>query len=374
MNELFRTLLNLAPQASSVAPDIDALHYVIISTSLLGWALVVCATAVFLYRWRHGAAHARARAAYRGLPVWTEVVVIAGLLSMFLGFWVIGHAQYVRLATPPEDSLDVYVVGKQWMWSFAHADGAASEYDLYVPVGRPMRLLITSRDVVHSFFVPAFRVKQDAVPGRMTVIWFEATRPGVYPIFCAEYCGLSHSMMRGRVHVLEPAQFERWRRERSVPPALLKNAPLLDQVEAPAPAAELANLAAIGARVAADHGCLRCHSVDGTPHLGPTWARLYGSQIPLEDGSTTIADDAYLTRSMMDPMAEIHRDYPRIMPSYLGILDAAEVGALVAYIHSLADWPSDEVGAPMPEPTEGPIELPRTRDGLPPPNVSETVP
>jgi cytochrome c oxidase subunit 2 len=165
--------------------------------------------------------------------------------------------------------------------------------------------------------------------------------------------------MRGRVHVLPPAQYERWKRERALPPELVANAPLSGRAEVE-PTKERANLAALGLRVAGERGCLRCHTLDGTPHLGPSWARLYNAEIPLEGGGKVRADDAYLTRSMMEPVAEVHQGFERIMPSYMGMLTPAEIGALVALIHSLENRIPDEVLAPLPVPQ--PVRL---KEGAP---------
>jgi len=355
MNELFRRMLALPPQASSVAREIDTLHFILITVSVLGWLAVLSASIWFVVRGRRGRAAEAASVRGKSLPNWLEFVVILGLLGGFCGVWVFGHAQYVRLRTPPDDSLDVYVVAKQWMWQYAYPDGTASQRDLVVPVQRPVRLLMTSRDVVHSFFVPAFRIKQDVVPGRMTVAWFRATRPGSYPLFCTEYCGLSHSRMRGRVIALAPANFEDWRR-RGIDPDMPELSALAS--DTPAPAGIGQDMVRQGERVAAEHGCLRCHTVDGTPHLGPSWAGLYRAEIPLSDGRRVVADDAYLTRSMMEPMEEVRAGFQAIMPSYLGVLSASDTGALVAYIHSLAQVREPSGAFPPPYPSAAPVEVP----------------
>ncbi|MGE0871873.1 MAG: c-type cytochrome [Kofleriaceae bacterium] len=317
MNELFRTLLGLPEQASSVALGIDVLHYVVIGTSLLGATGVAVAVAVLLYRFRrrpsgHPQTH-RAR-----VPVWVEATAIGGLLAMFLVFWVVGFRQFVELRTPPPNAMPIYVVAKQWMWTFAYPDGSATTRDLYVPVGRPVKLVMTSRDVIHSFYVPEFRIKQDVVPGHTSITWFEATKPGARDVLCAEYCGTEHSRMRGRVIALSDADWARW----------------ADSHRAPAE-----DLASAGARIAAEHGCLRCHTVDGTPHLGPSWARLYGSTIVLQSGERIRVDEAYLTESMMDPLARVHAGFAPIMPTYRGLLAGGDIAALVEYIRSLADRP-----------------------------------
>jgi cytochrome c oxidase subunit II len=229
------------------------------------------------------------------------------------------------------------VVAKQWMWQFAYADGTATTDDLYVPANRPVRLIMTSRDVIHSFYVPAFRIKQDVVPGRTTIAWFETVGPGTHDIYCTEYCGTEHSYMRGRVIALDPGEWATWaegRRGRD-------------------------DLATMGARVAAERGCLRCHTVDGTPHLGPTWAGVYGQSIQMTSGQRVIADEAYLTESMMDPTRQLRAGYQPIMPTYRGLIEGIDAAALVAYIKSL---PPPQPGSPLP-PTSLPpgpvIEGPR---------------
>jgi len=330
MNELMRKLLALPEQRSSVAFGIDVLHYVVISISLLGAVAVAATVALLLVRFRRrpgGIPGPRPRP----MSVKAEGVALGGLLAMFLVFWIIGFRQYVHLRTPPANAMDVYVVGKQWMWTFAYPDGNATTSELVVPVGRPVRLLMTSRDVIHSFFIPQFRVKQDVLPGRTTTLWFEANKPGVYDIFCAEYCGTEHSMMRGRVIVLDDGAWAEW----------AQNQPHGD------------DLAAAGERVASERGCLRCHTVDGTRFIGPTWAGVYDSVVEMTDGARVRADAAYLTESMMDPDVRIHAGFAAIMPSYRGLLDAGDVAALVQYIRSLPAHP--EPKAPLPK---NPVRFP----------------
>ena len=334
MNELFRRMLELPDQASTVAPGVDTLHYVVITTAMLGAIGVAAAIAYMLIRFRAS----RPARPHKQVPVVLEAGAIGGLLVMFFVFWVIGFRQYVRIETPPEGALDVYVVAKQWMWTFAYPDGNATTDDLYVPVGRPIRVVMTSRDVIHSFYVPAFRIKQDVLPGRSTTAWFEVRRPGTYDILCAEYCGLQHSMMRGRVIALDEGAWAKW----------AETAP-----------GRGPDLATAGARIAAEHGCLRCHTVDGTPHLGPTWAGVYGSTIELATGEHVRADEAYLTESMMDPARKVRAGFQPIMPTYRGLLDGAEVAALVEYIRSL---PARPPGSPLPVAPlpAAPITPPRT--------------
>jgi cytochrome c oxidase subunit 2 len=316
MNDLLRGLLNLPPQASTYARGIDTLHYFVISVTMAGATLVFLLGVYFVIRHRRrtpGEATARLTT-----PVPQEVFLIGGILTLFLAFWVVGAIQYNHLMTPPDGAMTVYVTGKQWMWKFSYADGRSSIDELTVPAAKPVRLVMTSRDVIHSFYVPAFRMKHDVVPGRYYTAWFEATRPGLYDIDCAEYCGVSHSRMLGKVRVLSAEDYARW----------LEDRPRADS-----------DLVASGWEVAARRGCLNCHTLDGQPHIGPTWARLYGSRVALEGGRTIIADDAYLTRSMMEPQADIVAGYKSVMPTYRGILEEPEVAALLELLRSIEAAP-----------------------------------
>lgn len=312
MNELLRRALDLPPQASSFARHIDYLHYTVI-----GSALVVCFLAFLLilyfalrFRERPG------RRAKGKLPHSLEVGLAVFTLSSFLVWWFVGFAQFREMRSPPANAMKVYVVAKQWMWAFVYPNGAAAEQDLRVPVGQPVELTMISRDVIHSFYVPSFRVKQDVVPGRMTTVWFTATEPGTYAIECAEYCGAGHSRMLGHVVVLPPAEYAAW-----------------------SSGHQATDLAATGEKLAVEYGCLRCHTVDGTPHLGPSWKGLYGSTVPLEGGGSVVADDAYLTESMMNPPAKLHLGYPPLMPTFLGRLSGPEAASIVEYIRSLRSTP-----------------------------------
>ncbi len=346
MNELLRTILFLPEQRSTLARDIDGLHYFVILTTMAGSIAVAVITMYFLIRYREGG-HAKTEVSpdersslhRAGMPIWLEVALIIGLLGLFVMWWVLGFRQFVQIRTAPRDSIEVYVTAKKWMWIFAYPDGESSNATMYVPVGRPVKLVMTSRDVIHSFFVPEFRLKQDVVPGRMTTMWFEATAPGVYPILCAEYCGTEHSTMRGQVIAVPQAEYR----------AHLEGLPLLEsQMQTPGRGQDTLTLSEMGEHVANRHGCLRCHTVDGVPHLGPTWARAFGSTITLQNGQTMVVDEAYLTESMMDPLARMHRGYEPVMPSYQGLLTAAETGALVEYIRSLRDVTPDQRASPLP--------------------------
>jgi cytochrome c oxidase subunit 2 len=363
VNELLRRVLFLPPQASSVAAEIDALHFVVIATTMFGALLITAVGIVFVIRYRTRPDLPLQREGPGGTPPrWAEFGVIGGLFGLFCLWWVVGYVQYVRLREPPENSLDVYVTGKQWMWKVAYLDGQQSIATVYVPSGRPVRLLLASRDVIHSFYVPDFRIKQDVVPGRTTTVWFEAPQPGVHQILCAEYCGTGHSLMRGQVVVLTPSDYTRWLdRGRTVP----------------SEPSEPRDLVRVGEQAAAQQGCLRCHTLDGTPHIGPTWAALYRAPIPLTNGADVLADEAFLTESMMDPLAKVHRGFLPVMPSYHGLLSPAEIAAILELIKSLAPGPTRPPPPSTPAAAAGEIgRAPpiaglsaSVQEGLPPPGL-----
>jgi cytochrome c oxidase subunit 2 len=312
---VLRVLLNLPPEASTYAGSIDLLHFVVITCTMLGATSVFVVALYFVVRYRRRAEGETTTSETTALP--TEIFVIGSLVTLFLAFWVVGAIQYDRMFTAPADSMVVYVTAKQWMWKFTYPDGRASMDELTVPVGRPVKLMLTSRDVIHSFYVPAFRMKHDAVPGRYYAAWFQATEPGSYDIDCAEFCGLDHSRMLGTVRVLSQADYAAWLGSATPGPDL--------------------DLATRGRELAATRGCLACHTLDGQRHIGPSFAGLYRSTVRLRDGRATLADESYLTRSMMDPSADVVEGYQPVMPTFRGILEQPEVAALLELMKSLRD-------------------------------------
>jgi cytochrome c oxidase subunit 2 len=344
LNELLRRILFLPPQASTVARQVDSLHYFVIGTTMAGATVITVVGLIFTVRYRAGRTFAREIAAPRP-PLWMELAVVSGLLGLFCLWWVLGFVEYVHMRVAPQNALTIYVTAKQWMWKFAYPDGESSLSTLYVPTGRPVQLLLTSRDVIHSFFVPDFRVKYDALPGRYTTLWFEVPEPGTHLVLCTEYCGVGHSTMRAQVVALSPDDYARWvagARRHEEPGARVSLAgppagePL--SVEQLAPREPL-SLVRIGEQVAAQQGCLRCHTLDGSPHIGPTWAGLYRAVVPIDRGPAITADEAYLTESMMDPLAKVHAGFAPVMPSYQGLLTPGETGALIQLIKAVARAP-----------------------------------
>ena len=340
MNDLLRRILFLPEQGSAYAQQVDALHYFVITMTMLGFAGVASAVIWFVIRYRRRSENeATTRVEPRAIH---EVLFVGGPLALFLLWFAIGFPLFVRLQTPPKEAMDVYVMGKKWMWKFAYAGGPNGVDTLYVPAGRPVRLLLTSRDVIHSFYLPSFRVKQDAVPGRYTQTWFQADKPGRYEIFCAEYCGVGHSAMLGELVVLPAAEFDAWLDEarRSAAVAGAQDSTQQD----PSPVTTLVDQ---GRKLSAEYGCFKCHSVDGTRHIGPSWLDLYLRKEPMEDGSTLVADEGYLTESMMDPRVKVVKGFQAVMPTYQGRIPGPEIAAIVEFIKSL------RTDAVHPEPTKG---------------------
>ncbi len=240
---------------------------------------------------------------------WT-VIPLAFFLMIF--FW--GANIYLNMAQPPPDSMEVYVVAKQWMWKFEHSGGQSEINELHVPLGRPVKLTMTSQDVIHSFFIPDFRVKQDVLPDRYTTVWFQATKTGTYHLFCTQYCGTNHAEMTGSIVVMEPAAFAQW---------LTGGA---NAGQSPA---------AVGASLFQQYGCASCHQPNGHGP-GPSLVGVFGSSVTLQDGSHVTADENYVRESILDPAAKIVAGFQPIMPSFRGRLTEDQIVALIAYIQSLA--------------------------------------
>jgi cytochrome c oxidase subunit 2 len=228
-------------------------------------------------------------------------------MVMFL--W--GAALYVTNSTPPPGALEIYVVGKQWMWKIQHPEGQREINELHLPIGQPVKLIMASQDVIHSFYVPAFRVKQDVIPGRFSTMWFQPTRTGTYHLFCAEYCGNQHSGMVGRVVVMEPADYQTW---------------LSGEV-----AGE--TMISAGEKLFERLACSNCHK-PGDVGRGPSILGIFGKSIRLQTGDSIVADEAYIRESIIHPGAKIVQGYPNIMPTFKGLISEEGLMQIVAYIKS----------------------------------------
>jgi cytochrome c oxidase subunit II len=299
------------PEATTHAERVDQIFYGLLVLSGLTMILVFALVLVLAIRYRRGSAAKRGplpEIVSREFEIgWTSATLF---LFAFL-FWWAASADLSSLAAPA-GSLEIHVVAKQWMWKTQHPNGAREIDALHIPVDKPVRLVMTSQDVIHSFFVPAFRVKQDVVPGRVAEIWFQATKTGVFPLLCAEYCGTDHSMMRGRIIVMRQEDYADW---------------LTKQPEGD-------DLAHVGAKLFVARGCSGCHA-DASKVHAPKLAGLYGRSVQLSDGSQVKADDRYIRDSILQPKRDVTAGFESIMPSYAGLLDDGEIQSLTAYIRSL---------------------------------------
>jgi len=271
-------------------------------------ALVLCALMVgFSIRYRAGSKADRTHVPKQGLPVEIAWTVIP--LLLFLGIYAWGAIDYMKLYQAPADAMPVFVVAKQWMWEAQHAGGRREIGQLHLPLGRPVRMVMTSQDVIHSFFVPDFRVKQDVVPGRYTSIVFTPSRTGEYRLYCAEYCGTEHAMMLGRIVVMQPAAFAQW----------LEAGP------------RQPGMAARGYELYRRYGCSGCHDPGSSVHA-PDLTGLLGRRVHLADGRALTADEPYIRDSILLPTKDVVAGYAPIMPSFAGQIGEEDILAIIEYI------------------------------------------
>lgn len=316
-------------QASSMAERVDALYLFLVGVTIFFSLLISIAIVYFAIRYRRSRSP-RPKQIESSLLL--EVLWSAIPLAIAMVMFVWGAILFFGLQRSPRGAEEIYVVAKQWMWKFQHKGGQREINTLHVPVGRDIKMIMTSQDVIHSFFVPAFRVKQDVLPGRYTSVWFRATKPGSYHLFCTEYCGTQHSGMIGQVVVLEPAVYQAW----------LSGG-----------AAE-GSLASSGERLFQDLACNTCHRPD-TEARGPDLTGIFGATVRLQDGSTTAADESYIRESIVNPQAKIVAGFQPIMPTFQGQVSEEGLLQLVAYIKSLQAKPESELPATGP-PTPQAIE------------------
>jgi cytochrome c oxidase subunit II len=329
IEDLMRQILFLPDPRSTFAVRVDQLHFFVISVTMIASLLTGLLAVFFLFKYRE---RRKKQSTPMVVPsVKFEIVVIGVPLFFFLLWFVQGYKDYIWYTTPPENAMDVYVMAKKWMWKFSYGgEGPNAIGTLHVPANRPVRLLMTSRDVIHSFFVPDFRIKQDVIPGRYTETWFEATKPGRYQVLCTQYCGTWHSQMWAEIVVMDGPAFDLWMLEQRK--GLLSAR--VDSGGDDGPSFH-GSIVEYGKRIAMAQGCVKCHSLDGEPHIGPTWLDLYNKTETLENGETIVADEAYLTDSMIDPRGKIVKGFKPVMPTYKGRLAAPDAAALVEFIKSL---------------------------------------
>jgi cytochrome c oxidase subunit II len=303
------------PSDSSLATRVDILFYTWLALSGLVTLAVAFLIVYFSVRYRHGARVNRQMATGAALRRYSrriEIAWIAAPLILFMVMFVWAADLYYAHAAPPANATEVYVVGKQWMWKLEHTGGQREIDELHVPAGRPIKLIMTSQDVIHSFFMPVFRIKQDVLPGRYTILWFTADKPGDYHVFCTQYCGTDHARMIGHVVVMQPAAFERWLSSGNASQSM----------------------AAEGAARFRQYGCSGCHGASASVHA-PKLEGLFGRRVPLSDGSSVIADERYIHDSVMLPRKDVVAGYEPIMPSFQGEIAEDDLLEIIEYIKSL---------------------------------------
>jgi cytochrome c oxidase subunit 2 len=312
MNKLSEFML--PPAKSTLAAETDALFNFINVTSII--LLIGITIAIVFFSWKY-----RRRSENDVTPVIThnsklEITwsVIPLILVIIVFGW--GLSGYVNLTTIPDDAYEVRVVGKSWLWEFHYETGHVSVNELHVPVDRPVKLIMSSDDVIHSFYIPDFRIKRDVLPNRYSSVWFEATETGESVIFCTEYCGMAHSDMLATTIVHEQEDFETW----------LETAGSADDNLSPVE---------LGEQLVTRNACTTCHSMDGSRLQGPSFQGLWGSERAFEDAENVTADENYIRESILEPQAKIVESYDPVMPPYAGTLDDRQIDAIIEYIKTL---------------------------------------
>lgn len=304
-------------QASTVAARVDALYFFLVALTVFFSTLIALLVVVFAVKYR------RTNAAQVGVPITGSIPlelmwsIVPFCISMVIFAWAANI--FFDLHRPPDETLQIYAVGKRWMWKFQHIDGQREINELHVPIGRAVKVTMTSEDVIHSLYFPSFRVKADVIPGRYSSVWFNATKAGEYHLFCAEYCGTKHSGMIGKVIVMEPAQYQAWLSGGT---------------------GEM-SMAARGQRAFQDLACNTCHMTD-TSGRGPSLDKLFGSQVKLADGSSVVADEAYLRESILNPQVKLVAGYQPLMPTFQGLVSEETLMGLIEYVKSLQQGATQE--------------------------------
>lgn len=311
------------PSASNFAPEFDLLFYALLAIGVFFTAVVGVLVLTFAIRFREGNKVNRQRPIHEHLPIeitWSVIPLLVGLVMFFLGAKL-----FVRMRTPPKDATEIFVIGKQWMWHIQHSNGVRENNTLHVPVGVPIKLTMISQDVIHAFFIPAFRIQYHVVPGRYTMQWFTATEPGEYHLFCNMYCGTQHSEMVGTVVVMPKKDFARWLANGGNEPGNLT----MEQA---------------GAKAFAVRGCANCHGSSDSERA-PSLYGLMGHTRKMQDGTSVVADDAYVRESILNPYNRITAGYTETMPVYANQITEDEVLDLIAYVKSLGSPKEPGVGS-----------------------------
>jgi cytochrome c oxidase subunit II len=296
--------------ASSIAGRVDALYFFLLALAAFFSLLIAGLIVFYAVKFHRRSPDAVGASIHGGMVLELTWTIVPLIIAMVIFVW--GASVFFAMTHAPDDALNIYVVGKQWMWKFQHLDGQREINELHVPVDRNIRLIATSEDVIHDVFVPAFRLKVDVIPGRYVTLWFRATKPGRYHLFCAEYCGTKHSGMVGEVIVMAPADYQAW-------------------LSGGTPGGSLADA---GQKLFADLACNTCHRPDAQGR-GPVLDGLLGKTVNLQSGGTIVADEAYLRESILNPSAKVTAGYQPIMPTFQGLVSEDQLLQLIEYIKSL---------------------------------------
>ena len=310
----------LPPQASTVAGQVDLLFLVLVLLATFFTSIVLILIIFFGIRYRRGKVADRSNAPTTSLKI--ELGWVIGLLVLGMGTYFWAALQYFNMFRPPEQTQDIYVLGLQWMWKFQHPEGIQEINTLHIPVGRNIRLIMISEDVIHSLYVPEFRLKYDVIPGRYTNLFFQATKPGTYNIFCAEFCGTEHSKMIGQVIAMDPSGYENWLSSGG---------------------AGAQPIASSGEQLFQKLGCTSCH-VAGAGSIAPSLDGLFGQQVTLQGGQAVSADESYIRESILLPQEKVVAGYQPVMPTYQGQISEEQLLQLVEYIKRLGVSPGNDQG------------------------------
>jgi cytochrome c oxidase subunit 2 len=289
---------------------VDRLYFLILAVTAFFALATVIAVAIFAVTYRDETGEKVGAAIHGSIPLELGWSIIPFVIAM--GIFVYSTVVYFDLIRPPAETLEIYSTGKRWMWRFQHLDGKSEINELHVPKGRAVRVTFTSEDVLHSLYFPSFRVKADAIPGRYSSVWFEATETGEFHLFCAEYCGTRHSGMIGKVVVLEPEAYQAWLSGNDGQPLAARGQQLFQQL-----------------------ACVTCHLDDNTGR-GPSLAGVFGTSVKLEDGGTAIVDDSYIRESILTPHVKTAAGYQPLMPTFQGQINEEGVMGLIEFIKSKA--------------------------------------
>jgi cytochrome c oxidase subunit 2 len=298
------------PAASSIAEAVDQLHYFLTAITLFFTVLIFAVIFYFMVKYRRRSPDEIPPETEEHLPLEIAWTVLPALICVVIFVWA--SSLYVRNARPPAASAQIYVIGKQWMWHIQHPEGPREINELHVPVGVPVQLTMTSQDVIHDFYIPAFRVKKDVLPGRYSTLWFEPTEVGTYHLYCAQYCGALHSQMIGWVYVMSQSEYATWLAKQT----------------------DNESMAQLGQRLFTQLGCSDCHISEGTGR-GPSLVGLYGKSEKLKSGESREVDEGLIREAIVNPNSINLSSYPPIMPTYKGQVTEDQVLQLIAYVKSL---------------------------------------